>query len=378
MMKRLRAAFGLLLLGVLASCRAPEAEAPRDQKITTIEQASAAAQKHLGELRFDELRRDLGREHTDHRILLGLPELTAQANRSRVQAEKLAGNARETAELAMAYNVQLLAPDDAAAQGAGEKRVRQNLRLETELAAESYLSLRQQLEILKRASGSASFPESGRRELTQVAAELDETALWLRTLSGVAPGSDLELRRGAIPAAPLWGDLLAVALEKRPEFKDSPLSAKTLAQLIRRAEAKLPPEVDPGNRTAVLLARSEFLLRFPRFYAERRLSDLRMPPALRQLALGLVLDAELKLDLAAYEAARSASVEAADSPVKDYESELAHKRARRAEYLALRRLRNTLGLDEGENSPPPFRDAGTDEDLDRTIEILLEMMGKEK
>jgi len=87
------------------------------------------------------------------------------------------------------------------------------------------------------------------------------------------------------------------------------------------------------------------------------------------------------LDLAAYEAARRASVEAADSPVKDYESALALERAKCDERMAVRRLRNTLGLSEGEVSAPPTgdREGGPgEEELNRTIDIILEMMGKEK
>ncbi len=381
MMKRFgMIAGGILLLGVLASCRTP-GEAVSQPGALTVESAAAEAEQHLAELRFDELRRTLGREHLDHKILLGLPELTVQANKSAVQSKLLAPGARTAAELAMAYNVQLLTPDDAAARETGEMRVRQNLRLETELAAEAWLALQDRLAILREAAKSAAFPESGRRELAATGAEAEESALLLRTLLGAEPGGGLALRRGADPGVPLWGDLLVIALGRRPEFRDAPLPPEQLAAAVRKLAEKLPPETDPGNRTAVLLARTEFLLRFPRFYAARQLADRKMPPELRFLPLALVLDAELSLDLAAYEAARRASVEAADSPVKDYESAVILERAKGEERMALRRLRNTLGLAEGEASAPPAGDrtGGPDEDeLNRTIDIILEMMGKEK
>ncbi len=381
MMKRFgMIAGGLLLLGVLASCRTP-GEAVSQPGALTVESAADRAEKNLGELRFDELRRTLGREHLDHKILLGLPELTGQAGKSAVQAEHLASVARTAAELGMAYNVQLLTPDDAAASETGQMRVKENLRLETELAAEKWLSLRERLAILREAARSAAFPESGRRELAATEREFAEAALLLRTLLGLEPGSEFSLRRGADPGVPLWGDLLVIALGRRPEFRDAALPPEQLAAAIRKLAGKLPPETDPGNRTAVLLSRTEFLLRFPRFYAARQLADRKMPPELRFLALGLVLDAELALDLAAYEAAHRASVGAADSPVKDYESDLALERAKCEERMALRRLRNTLGLAEGEASAPPAGDrtGGPDEDeLNRTIDIILEMMGKEK
>ncbi|MGE4563227.1 MAG: hypothetical protein AB7F32_00020 [Victivallaceae bacterium] len=371
---------GLLLLGALASCRTPD-EVISQPGALTVESAAEEAEKNLTGLRFDEMRRMLGREHLDHKILLGLPELTGQAGKSAVQAKQLAPGARATAELAMAYNVQLLTPDDAAARETGEMRIRQNLRLETELAAEAWLSLRERLTILREAAKSAAFPESGRREQKATEIEFAESALLLRTLLGSETGGELTLRRGADPGVPLWGDLLVIALVRRPEFRDAPLPAEQLAAAARKLAAKLPPETDPGNRTAVLLSRSEFLLRFPRFFAERHLADRPMPPELRFLALALVLEAELALDLTAYEAAHRASREAADSPVKDYESALALERAKSEEKMALRRLRNTLGLTEGEVSAPPpgERTAGAnEEELNRTIDIILEMMGKEK
>lgn len=371
---------GLLLLGALASCRTSD-EVVSQPGVLTVESAASEAEKNLTELRFDEMRRVLGREHLDHKILLGLPELTGQADKSAVQAKRLAPGARATAELAMAYNVQLLTPDDAAARETGEMRVKQNLRLETELAAEAWLALRDRQTILREAAKSAAFPESGRRELAATELGFDESALLVRTLLGWETGGELTLRRGVDPGVPLWGDLLVIALGRRPEFRDAPLPPEQLAAAIRKLAGKLPPETDPGNRTATLLSRTEFLLRFPRFFAERRLAERPMPPELRFLALGLVLEAELALDLAAYEAAHRVSVEAADSPVKDYESALALERAKCEERMALRRLRNALGLLEGEvSAPPPGEGTGgaKEEELNRTIDIILEMMGKEK
>ena len=77
----------------------------------------------------------------------------------------------------MTVQIRQATPDDAAASETGQMRVKENLRLETELAAEKWLSLRERLAILREAARSAAFPESGRRELAATEREFAEARL---------------------------------------------------------------------------------------------------------------------------------------------------------------------------------------------------------
>lgn len=365
---------GLIGIGLgLNGCAwfaSPPPEPARPPAVTQVSEAGERAVQALLAVRFDERLRELGREHLQHRILLSLPErLETMKRRGRAATVAEFDAARDLLELALAYNQQLLAPDDRQARVAGETRVRELLGCEAEFAAERFMAAQRRVAILDAAAARPGFPESGERLRRQSREALAEAAIGIRTLLGMTPGEPVALRRGERPElGPLPAGDLETALRRRPELADSPYDPAALAAATQRLMALLPPQAVSGRPDERLLWCTAQLLRYPRQHAERRLLEQSLPGELRFLLLALGVANELQSDRAELAAAERAL--AALPPADDYEHLLAREAAELRLRQALYRLRCDLSLAR----PAAERREYAAADWDQTVALAVKLL----
>lgn len=362
-----------LLLPLLwnGGCRTHQADTAKPR--LSLDETVRRTDDNLLALRIEDERRQLVREYEKNALLLDIPSRIAQWQiSSRALPESAGAESRAALERSLLYFRALLAASGSDAKRRVEARLRQKLELEAAEYAAKYDSLLRCKAILTPLAESSAFPDSLRRELDEIEAELTSLRMELRILTGLPPGSefDWEPIHRKLPL-PLPEELGAVALFRRPELE----SAGIPEEAVRHLESMLPPRA-PHPEIGVM-HRAEQLLRFPAQLDLRNLYERKTPPEVALLLQALAIRDEVMLDYRIVTRAREAFDKAshdAQALPDDAEAKLTLERAALRLYLAELRLWVDLGFYVGEampeRIPAPAADAKWNEAAALAAQIL--------
>ena len=336
-MRMLLSSAALLLLG--GCWAAPEGATP-PAALSESEGWRLTAENLLA-VRADQRREELAREFQTMSLRQRLPERTAALER-RAEDAAARAEARQALETAIGIAVQLMTPDDAAAERLLAARVREELGREYAIPARRLPVLEKEL----AEAAEAGVPETTSARLR---AARDDAAMQLRTLTGIAEGEKLTLtpEPAFAPALPEAAEDGVIAFRCRPELAEYAGSAAALAAAVRYLESQLPPvSADPAGAAASLRA-AQAILRLPGELSRRRRYDHAVPEETRFLLTAWGIAHQLRLDRRDLAAGEDGAAE---------------------------QLRCDLGLEPGETWPEPEPAAEASPELKAAAKTLLRSM----